>query len=65
MKRKFYLLSLKISGIKNIEEDIQIQFYKKTMDKNFDPEKYRVKAIYGENGQARLQLLRPFIFSGN
>lgn len=57
MKRKFYLLSLKISGIKNIEEDIQIQFYKKTMDKNFDPEKYRVKAIYGENGSGKTAIV--------
>ena len=48
MKPLFYLLSLKISGIKNIEVPIELNFYKKTINNSdFDPEKYRIKAIYG------------------
>lgn len=53
MKTKIFLLSLTVSGIKNIEKNIKLEFYKKTLDKNFDAEKYRVKAIYGENGSGK------------
>ena len=50
MGNLFYLLNLSVSGIKCIEKEVRLDFYKKTVDKDFDPEKYRVKAIYGENG---------------
>lgn len=57
MRNMFYLLTLKVSGIKNIEEEIVIKFYKKTIDKTFDPDKYRVKAIYGENGSGKTAIV--------
>lgn len=50
MDNSLYLLSVSVSGIKSIEKLVSISFYKKGIDKNFNPEKYRVKAIYGENG---------------
>ena len=53
MKSQIYLLSLTLSGIKNIKDEIRIDFYKKTVDRNFNPDKYRVKAIYGENGSGK------------
>lgn len=53
METMVYLLNFSVSGIKNIQDRIQLEFYKKTVDKNFDPEKYRVKAIYGENGSGK------------
>lgn len=53
MENLFYLLSLRVSGIKCIEKEVRLDFYKKTVDKDFDPEKYRVKAIYGENGSGK------------
>lgn len=53
MENMFYLLNIRTSGIKNIKEEIKIDFYKKTVDKNFDPDKYRIKAIYGENGSGK------------
>lgn len=53
MKTIVYLSSLTISGIKNIEKEIRLDFYKKTIDKNFNPEDYKVKAIYGENGSGK------------
>lgn len=53
----FYLLNIGVSGIKCIKEEVRLDFYKKTVDKNFDPEKYRVKAIYGENGSGKSALI--------
>ena len=50
MNDKVYLLSLTVSGIKNIRNELRLEFYKKTVNKSFDPSKHRIKAIYGENG---------------
>lgn len=57
MKNLFYLLNISVSGIKSIKEEVCLNFYKKTIDKDFDPEKYRVKAIYGENGSGKSALI--------
>ena len=53
----FYLLNIGVSGIKGIKNEVQLDFYKKTVDKNFNPEKYRIKAIYGENGSGKSALI--------
>ena len=53
MKQNLFLLSLTMSGIKNIEKEITLDFYKKTIDSNFNIDGYRVKAIYGENGSGK------------
>lgn len=53
----FFLLNLKLSGIKNIEKPIEIPFYKKTIKDDFDPEKYRIKGIYGENGSGKTAIM--------
>lgn len=71
MKSKMYLLSMSISGIKNIQEEVRLLFYKKTIDKNFNPEKYRIKAIYGENGSGKsaiitaVKIFQDLIFQDN
>ncbi len=52
-----YLLSLKISGIKNIEKPVSFKFYNKTIKEDFDPERFRVKAIYGENGSGKTAVI--------
>lgn len=57
MSDKLYLLNISVSGIKCIKEDVRLDFYKKTVDKNFDPKRYRVKAIYGENGAGKSALV--------
>lgn len=68
---RFYILRLKICGIKNIEESITIDFYKKTINNDFNPEKYRIKAIYGENGSGKtaiittVKLMRCILSNGN
>ena len=53
MEQNLFLLSLTMSGIKNIEKEITLDFYKKTIDSNFNIDGYRVKAIYGENGSGK------------
>ena len=50
MNDKVYLLSLTVEGIKNIRNELRLEFYKKTVNKSFDPSKHSIKAIYGENG---------------
>jgi len=71
MEPMVYLLNFTVSGIKNIEDDLRLDFYKKTVDKNFDPEQYRVKAIYGENGSGKtgivlaVKILKSLILDAN
>ena len=57
---KYYLLKFGFYGIKNIKEEITIDFYKKTIDKNFDPSEYKVKSIYGENGTGKTAIVTAF-----
>lgn len=67
MEREYYLLNFAVSGIKNIEKEITLEFYNKTIDKAFNPDKFRVKAIYGENGSGKtaivsaIQILKDII----
>lgn len=56
----FYLLSATINGVKCIDNDIELSFYKKTIDKSFDPELYRVKGIFGENGSGKTAIINAF-----
>ena len=57
MKSFLYLLNMSITGIKNIEKEITLDFYGKNVDKNFDPSKYCIKGIYGENGVGKSALV--------
>lgn len=57
MENMLYLLNISVAGIKSIKEEIQLDFYKKTVDKNFNPDKYRIKAIYGENGSGKSAII--------
>ena len=57
MKKMAYLLNMSIAGIKNIEKEIKIQFYNKTVDKNFNTSKYGIKGIYGENGSGKTAII--------
>lgn len=65
MREPIYLLNITVSGIKCIKEEVRLDFYKKTVDKNFDPEKYRVKAIYGENGSGKSALITSVMIFRN
>ena len=57
MDNLVYLLNVRMSGIKSIKNEIRLDFYKKTVDKNFDPDNFRVKAIYGENGSGKTAII--------
>lgn len=57
MDKMFYLLNVGVSGVKGIKNEVRLDFYKKTIDKKFNPEKYRIKAIYGENGSGKSALI--------
>ena len=57
MSELVYLLNVGISGIKSIKKDVKLEFYKKTINSEFDPDKYRVKAIYGENGAGKSAII--------
>lgn len=57
MDNLVYLLNVRMSGIKSIKNETRLDFYKKTVDKNFDPDKFRVKAIYGENGSGKTAII--------
>lgn len=57
MENMIYLLNIAVSGIKSIEKEVQIDFYKKIVDKKFNPDKYRIKAIYGENGSGKSAII--------
>ena len=66
-----YLLRLEINGIKNIETPIELTFYRKTIENDFDPSQYRVKAIFGENGSGKtaivlaIKILRSILLDEN
>ncbi|MBQ7891025.1 MAG: ATP-binding protein [Erysipelotrichaceae bacterium] len=56
--KQIFLLSLRLCGIKNIDKEIELEFYKKVVSKNnFDPTNYKVKAIYGENGVGKTAII--------
>ena len=57
MDNMIYLLNMTVSGIKSIKKEIRLDFYKKTIDKKFNPDKYRIKAIYGENGSGKSAII--------
>ena len=53
----YFLLNLKLNGIKNIEKEIEIDFYKKDL-KNFSPINYNIKGIFGPNGIGKTAILK-------
>lgn len=71
MDNMIFLLNMCIMGIKNIENEIRIDFYGKNIDKNFNPEKNKIKGIYGENGSGKtaiitaVNIVKEFIFNDN
>ncbi len=57
MDNMYYLLNVTVAGVKCIEEEIRLDFYKKIVNQKFDADKYRIKAIYGENGSGKSAII--------
>lgn len=56
---KNYILRLKINGIKNIDKEIELNFYNNLADKNFkDFQKSHITAIYGANGAGKTGIIQ-------
>ena len=70
MSRNFYLLHMRVNGIKSISREIELDFNNKVIT-TFNPELYKVKAIYGENGSGKtaivsaLNIVKKIILSPN
>ena len=53
----FYLLEFRLNGIKNIEKEIAISFYKQDIRK-FNRGNYNVKGIFGRNGIGKTAIIK-------
>ena len=47
------LLNYSVKGIKTLDQLVSLSFYKKTISKNLDTQKYNIKGIYGMNGSGK------------
>lgn len=71
MERMCFLLNLSMSGIKNIEKEIRIDFYGKNVNKSSSFDSYSIKAIYGENGSGKtaiitaVSIVKSFVIDDN
>ena len=54
---KIFMLSFKVNGVKNIEKEIEINFYNKTL-KRFNPCGSNVKGIFGPNGIGKTSIIK-------
>lgn len=65
------LVNYKVKGIKSIDKDVSLSFYKKIIDKNIDFKNYNIKGIYGLNGSGKtaiissVKLLKDIFFYPN
>ena len=57
LMNKFFLVSYRVKGIKNFEEEVSFSFYKKTITKPIDTGNYNVKGIYGMNGSGKSAII--------
>ena len=48
-----YLTSYSVGGIKTLEKEVSLSFYKKTIRNDADTRKYNMKAVYGMNGSGK------------
>lgn len=59
----FYILSLKINGIKNINKQVEFDFYNAKITNDFDTSMYNIKAIYGENGVGKSGIISSLLIT--
>lgn len=70
MKDRF-LLNYRVSGIKNLTDEVSLSFYKKTISAPIHTEEYNIKGIYGVNGSGKsailesVNIMRSLMTDGN
>lgn len=65
MDMHIYMLDMTVGGIKNLAKDIKIDFYKKQVNRNFNKDDYKVKAIYGDNGAGKTAVITAVSIAKN
>ena len=51
--KHIYLVNYRVKGIKTLEEEVSLSFYKKTIAMPLDTKEYNIKGIYGINGSGK------------
>ena len=51
--KHIYLVNYRVKGIKTLEEEVSLSFYKKTITMPIDTKGYNIKGIYGINGSGK------------
>ncbi len=54
---KYFLLRMKLQGIKNIDNEISIDFYNSYLERKINTTNSHVKAIYGTNGSGKTAIV--------
>ncbi len=55
--RGFYLVNYKVNGIKTLDRDVDLSFYKKVIKNPVDFQNYNIKGIYGMNGTGKTSIV--------
>jgi len=53
----FYITKYAVKGIKSLDNWTELEFYKKTLTKDFSIQNYNIKGIYGVNGAGKSGLI--------
>ena len=51
--KHIYLVNYRVKGIKTLEEEVSLSFYKKTITMPLNTKEYNIKGIYGINGSGK------------
>ena len=51
--KHIYLVNYRVKGIKTLEKEVSLSFYKKTITMPLDTKEYNIKGIYGINGSGK------------
>lgn len=53
LMKHIFLVNYRVKGIKTLEEEVSLSFYKKTITMPLDTKEYNIKGIYGINGSGK------------
>lgn len=61
----FYIKSISLMGVKNIKNEIFLDFYNKSVEKTIDLRNNNIKAIYGANGSGKSAIIHAMNIYSN